>query len=297
MTSGDNSGRSDVPEVPTSGAHYTWSGCSVLPAQSNRRRQWALGCACRLRGARQHAAAGHRHGVRARATSDPSHESLLPRSRQILLRCRSSGGGRHARRGDTAYVIPPGATMTLTDIAFRPCRRVRQRGVHTVIDAFLVSLASVHGSDSIGITPSGADFRRRGWHRSHQAGGRHHARAGPGVRAGPSMPDSAVADGLRVDFVLAPEQIAERLRGNRPCLARRKAPPSAFRTTRTRRKSSCSSESNRCRLPGTIAGLRCIAASCAVVACAQVGTRSEYPSHTFASTQILDSLHEDLLIG
>jgi two-component system CheB/CheR fusion protein len=142
---------------------------------------------------------------------DPIHESLLP---EILGRASpvpvlaAADGMRIAP--DTAYVIPPGALMTVTDGHLRVVQRERARGVHTVIDAFLESLSQVHESDAVGVILSGAGSDgSRGIVAIKERGGITIAQD-PHSAQFSSMPDCAIATGC-IDFVLPPEEIAEQL--------------------------------------------------------------------------------------
>ena len=142
---------------------------------------------------------------------DPAHESQLP---EILARAASipvavaHDGVR--MRGDHVYVIPSGASMTVSDGHLRVAKRQREAGVHTVIDAFLASLADVHGPDAIGVVLSGAGSDgARGIRAVKEAGGITLAQD-PVSAQFPSMPERAMATGC-VDFVFTPEAIAERL--------------------------------------------------------------------------------------
>ena len=142
---------------------------------------------------------------------DPAHESLLPALLQrdaaipVVL---AEDGMRVA--ADHAYVIPPNTTMTITDGHLRLAARKSGRGVHLPIDAFLCSLAEVHGVNIVSVILSGAGSDgARGTEAIKEAGGITMAQDGA-TAAYPSMPQSAVATGY-VDFVLTPEEIAEQL--------------------------------------------------------------------------------------
>ena len=142
---------------------------------------------------------------------DPDHKSLLP---EILDRAAPvpvvAAADGMAIEANHVYVIPPGAAMTVTDGHLHVVKRERARGVHTVIDAFLGSLADVHGSDAVGVILSGAGSDgAHGIEAIKERGGITIAQE-PRSAQFSSMPDSAVATGF-VDLVLPPEEIAEQL--------------------------------------------------------------------------------------
>ena len=142
---------------------------------------------------------------------DPAHESVLP---EILARAGSipvvSATDGVRLEADHAYVIPPNAKMTVTDGHLRVIKAEKRRGVHTVIDEFLLSLAAVHRSDAVGVILSGAGSDgSRGIEAIKEGGGITLAQE-PRTAQFPSMPECAIATGS-VDFVLSPEQIAEQL--------------------------------------------------------------------------------------
>ncbi|HWW86318.1 MAG TPA: chemotaxis protein CheB, partial [Vicinamibacterales bacterium] len=77
---------------------------------------------------------------------DPTHESLLPEllGRASALPVVQAVDGVRIE-ADHAYVIPPNTTMTVTDGHLRLVARKKGPGPHLPIDAFLCSLADVHG--------------------------------------------------------------------------------------------------------------------------------------------------------
>ena len=87
----------------------------------------------------------------------PDHESLLPdllakASRIPVVPARDN----LPIEADHVYVIPPDVTMTVTDGHLKLVRRARPKGPHFPIDAFLASLAEVHGASTIAVILSGA---------------------------------------------------------------------------------------------------------------------------------------------
>jgi len=142
---------------------------------------------------------------------DPVHESMLS---EILARSGSIpviGAVDGVRvEADHAYVIPPNASMTVTDGHLRVARGERARGVRTVIDGFFQSLAAAHRSEAVGVILSGAGSDGSvGIEAIKEHGGITLAQD-PLSAQFPSMPESAIATGC-IDFVLSPEQIAEQL--------------------------------------------------------------------------------------
>jgi two-component system, chemotaxis family, CheB/CheR fusion protein len=139
------------------------------------------------------------------------HESLLP---ELLGRATSipvvqaSDGMRIAP--NHVYVIPPDVTMTVTDGHLKLETRSTERGLHLPIDAFLQSVAEVHGAGAIAVILSGAGSDgSRGVEAIKELGGIVFAQDS-GSASHPSMPEAAVATGC-VDFVLTPEKIAGQL--------------------------------------------------------------------------------------
>ena len=142
---------------------------------------------------------------------DPAHESALP---EILARAGTipviSAVDGVRIEANHVYVIPPNASMTVTDGHLRVVQAGSRRGVRTVIDEFLHSLAEVHKTDAVGVILSGAGSDgSRGIEAIKERGGITLAQD-PRTAQFPSMPESAIATGS-IDFVLSSEQIAEKL--------------------------------------------------------------------------------------
>ena len=142
----------------------------------------------------------------------PDHQSLLPEILQRNSRIPVVGAEDGMRIVvDHAYVITPNTTMTVTDGHLRLVPRARGRALHLPIDAFLISLADVHGSGAVGVVLSGAGSDGAlGVQAIKEAGGITMAQDSA-TAAYASMPEHAVDTGA-VDFVLTPEEIAEQLR-------------------------------------------------------------------------------------
>ena len=142
---------------------------------------------------------------------DPAHESALS---EILSRAGSipviSAEDGVRLEADHAYVIPPNRSMTVTDGHLRVVQAEKRRGAHTVIDGFFQSLAHVHKDEAVGVILSGAGSDgSRGVEAIKERGGITLAQD-PHTAQFPSMPENAIGTGC-VDFVLAPEQIADQL--------------------------------------------------------------------------------------
>jgi two-component system, chemotaxis family, CheB/CheR fusion protein len=108
------------------------------------------------------------------------------------------------------YVIPPNATMTISQGVLKLSPRHKTYGFFMSVDAFLISLAEDRGNKAIGIVLSGSDGDgARGLEFIKGAGGITFAQCEQSAKVS-SMPNTAVASG-NVDFVLTPQEIAEEL--------------------------------------------------------------------------------------
>jgi two-component system, chemotaxis family, CheB/CheR fusion protein len=141
----------------------------------------------------------------------PTHESLLP---ELLGRASAipvvQAVDDMRLDADHAYVIPPNATLTVTDGHLQLVARKKGPGPHLPVDAFLCSLADVHGSSAVGVILSGAGSDgAKGIQAIKEAGGITIAQESASAHT-PSMPQSAIDTGA-VDFILTPEEIAEQL--------------------------------------------------------------------------------------
>ena len=142
---------------------------------------------------------------------DPAHQSMLPEilEREGNIPVISATDGLHVE-ADHAYVIPPGSSMTIVDGTLRIVSTDRSRGVQTVIDHFLVSLADVHGSDAIAVVLSGSGSDGAAGIESVKEHGGITIAQDPRSAQFDGMPRAAIETGC-VDFVLTPEQIGEEL--------------------------------------------------------------------------------------
>jgi two-component system, chemotaxis family, CheB/CheR fusion protein len=142
---------------------------------------------------------------------DPSREShlreILSRTTQMPVVEASDGLRLEPNR---VYVVPPGASMTVTDGVLQVGPREEGRGRHLPIDRFFQSLAAHRGSKAIGVVLSGnASDGTVGLKAIKAADGITFAQSEDSAKF-PGMPRSAVSAGC-VDFVLPPEKIAEEL--------------------------------------------------------------------------------------
>ncbi|MDM3854567.1 MAG: chemotaxis protein CheB, partial [Aphanizomenon gracile PMC649.10] len=108
------------------------------------------------------------------------------------------------------YVIPPNVTMTIAQGVLQLNPREKTRGLALTVDSFLLSLAEDLGSKAIGVVLSGGnEDGTRGLESIKGAGGITFAQAEEAGMVS-TMPNTAVASGY-VDFILTPQQIAEKL--------------------------------------------------------------------------------------
>ncbi|MBD2145500.1 chemotaxis protein CheB [Sphaerospermopsis sp. FACHB-1194] len=108
------------------------------------------------------------------------------------------------------YVIPPGATMTINQgvLKLQPREKTYQQPM--TVDSFFFSLAEYLKNKAIGVILSGGDGDgTRGLERIKAEGGITFAQCEESAKVS-TMPNTAVASGY-VDFILTPQQIAEKL--------------------------------------------------------------------------------------
>jgi two-component system CheB/CheR fusion protein len=92
---------------------------------------------------------------------DPKHESLL----SALLAKKSAMPVVEVRKGmklepNHVYVIPPNATMTISDHSLRLEKRIETSATPMPVDLFMRSLAEQQGNRAIGIILSGSGSDR-----------------------------------------------------------------------------------------------------------------------------------------
>lgn len=108
------------------------------------------------------------------------------------------------------YVIPPNVSMTIAHGKLNLTPRPPNNAVFMSVDAFLLSLAEERGNRGIAVILSGADSDgARGVEAVKAAGGITFAQRQESAQV-QSMPNTAIATG-QVDFVLPPDQIAQKL--------------------------------------------------------------------------------------
>jgi two-component system CheB/CheR fusion protein len=142
---------------------------------------------------------------------DPTRESHLSEilSRSTEMPVVEAKHGVHLEP-DRVYVIPPNASMSVSDGTLTLAAREEGRGRHLPVDHFFESLASHRGNKAIGVVLSGnASDGTLGLKAIKAAGGIAFAQD-EGSAKFPGMPRSAISAGF-VDFVLAPEEIATEL--------------------------------------------------------------------------------------
>ncbi len=157
---------------------------------------------------------------------DPRHESRLPEllARTTRMQVREAANGL-AVEADHVYVIPPNTKMALAGGILHVTPREERRGQHLPIDFLFRSLAEDQQARSVAVVLSGTGSDgTQGLCEIKAAGGITFAQE-ESTAAHPGMPHSAVASGC-VDFVLAPDQLAKRLRqiGGHPYLTPTRAP-------------------------------------------------------------------------
>ncbi len=142
---------------------------------------------------------------------DPSHRSLLSEllARTTPLKVREITNNTIAE-ANQIYVIPPNSDLTIVGGVLRLSPREKTGGPARSIDNFLTSLAIDQKSNAIAVILSGAGSDgAQGLRAVKAAGGITFAQDDRTAKYD-SMPRAAVATGC-VDFVLAPEKIAEEL--------------------------------------------------------------------------------------
>ena len=105
------------------------------------------------------------------------------------------------------FVIPPNASMTITDHSLQLRPRQESDGLHMPIDTFMRSLAEEYGSRGIGVILSGSGTDGTLGIAEIQAQGGVTFAQDDATAKYNSMPRSAVNSGS-IDYVLSPKQIA-----------------------------------------------------------------------------------------
>jgi len=142
---------------------------------------------------------------------DPKHQSMLTE----LLAKQTTMAVAEVRHGmriepNSVYVIPPNATMSISDHVLQLHAREETRGIPMPIDHFMRSLAEANGNRSIGVVLSGSGTDGTlGMAEIQAQGGVTFAQDDETAKYN-SMPRSATAAGC-VDYILPPKQIAREL--------------------------------------------------------------------------------------
>jgi two-component system CheB/CheR fusion protein len=142
---------------------------------------------------------------------DPKHESML----SALLSKKSTMPVVEVKKGmrlepNHVYVIPPNATMTLSDHSLQLEKRVETGGTPMPVDLFMRSLAEQQGNRAIGIILSGLGSDGTLGMAEIQAQGGVTFAQDEGSAKYDSMPRSVIEAGC-ADYVLPPKNIAREL--------------------------------------------------------------------------------------
>ena len=153
---------------------------------------------------------------------DPSHHSMLTEllSKKTAMRVKEVTDGMTVEPHHV-YVIPPNATMSISNHTLQLGPRTELRGVHMSIDHFMRALAEEQGNCAIGIILSGSGTDGTAGMAQIQAQGGVTFAQDEETAKYDSMPRSAVAAGC-VDYILPPKAIARELAriARHPYLAR-----------------------------------------------------------------------------
>ena len=157
---------------------------------------------------------------------DPEHHSMLTEllSKKTAMRVKEVTNGMTVEPNHV-YVIPPNATMSISNHTLQLAPRGEGRGLHMSIDHFMRALAEEQGNRAIGVLLSGSGTDGTSGLAEIQAhGGVTFAQDDQSAKYD-SMPRSAVAAGC-VDYILPPKAIARELAriARHPYLARDQGP-------------------------------------------------------------------------
>lgn len=142
---------------------------------------------------------------------DPEHHSMLTEllSKKTTMRVKEVTNGMIVEPNHV-YVIPPNATMSISNHSLQLAPRGEGRGLHMSIDHFMRALAEEQGNRAIGVLLSGSGTDGTAGLAEIQAhGGVTFAQDERSAKYD-SMPRSAVVAGC-VDYVLPPKAIAREL--------------------------------------------------------------------------------------
>jgi two-component system CheB/CheR fusion protein len=142
---------------------------------------------------------------------DPKHHSILTEllARETRMTVKEVSDGMRLEPNHV-YVIPPNATMTLSEQALQLVPRSDSHGHHMPIDRFMRSLAEEQGKHALGVILSGfGSDGTSGLSEIQAQGGVTFAQDESSARHD-GMPRNAIAAGY-VDYVLPPKAIAAEL--------------------------------------------------------------------------------------
>jgi two-component system, chemotaxis family, CheB/CheR fusion protein len=139
---------------------------------------------------------------------DPKHQSILTEllSKKTAMPVEEVTDGIRVQPNHV-YVIPPNASMSISDHTLRLRPREESRGIHMSIDHFMRSLAEVQRNRAIGVILSGSGTDGTLGMAEIQAQGGVTFAQDEATAKYDGMPRSVVAAGC-VDYVLAPKGIA-----------------------------------------------------------------------------------------
>jgi two-component system, chemotaxis family, CheB/CheR fusion protein len=142
---------------------------------------------------------------------DPKHHSILSEllAKETTMKVSQVTDGMRVDP-NRIYVIPPDATMSISDHVLRLTPREESRLGRMPIDHFMRSLAEGHGNQAIGVVLSGTGSDGTLGLAEIQAQGGVTLVQDETTARYDGMPRSAIASGA-VDFILAPEGIAREL--------------------------------------------------------------------------------------
>ena len=142
---------------------------------------------------------------------DPKHHSILTEivAKETAMPVREVTNGMRLEPNHV-YVIPPNATMSLSDDTLQIGPRTETRGVHMPIDHFMRRLAEEQGNRAIGVILSGSGTDGTLGMAEIQAQGGVTFAQDESTAKYDSMPRSAIVHGC-VDYILPPKAIAREL--------------------------------------------------------------------------------------
>jgi two-component system CheB/CheR fusion protein len=142
---------------------------------------------------------------------DPTHQSMVADllSRRTKMPVGEVEDGMKVER-DHVYVIPPDATLSISDHTFHLAPRSTTRGVHMPIDQFMRSLAEAQGNSAVGVVLSGTGSDGTLGLAEIQAQGGVTMVQDETTAKYDGMPRSAISAGC-VDLILPPQGIAQEL--------------------------------------------------------------------------------------